>query len=154
MIRKCQDCGTWVFCPRPVCGDCASDKLEWIEVSGKGKIFAFTIIREVVGQALRGFAPDIPYVTAWIDLDEGRVFVAISSAVQSTRSISICRCKSFSKTAATESHFQSSSRRPNQSRPSEKRNNPIQITFSSHESSWSGQLAKLKNRLGIPSQAH
>jgi uncharacterized protein len=74
MIQKCQDCGTWVFCPRPVCGDCASDKLEWIEVSGKGKIFAFTVIREVVGQALRGFAPDIPYVTAWIDLDEGPRF--------------------------------------------------------------------------------
>ena len=68
MMQKCQNCGTWVFCPRPVCGDCASDKLEWVQVSGKGKIFSFTVIREVVGQALRGFAPDIPYVTAWIDL--------------------------------------------------------------------------------------
>jgi uncharacterized OB-fold protein len=27
-----------------------------------------------VGQALRGFAPDIPYVTAWIDLDDGPRF--------------------------------------------------------------------------------
>ena len=27
-----------------------------------------------MGQALRGFAPDIPYVTAWIDLDEGPRF--------------------------------------------------------------------------------
>ena len=71
MIQKCQDCGTWVFCPRPVCGECASDKLDWVEVSGKGKIFSFTVIREVVGQVLRGFAPDIPYVTAWIDLDGG-----------------------------------------------------------------------------------
>ena len=57
MMQKCQDCGTWVFCPRPVCGDCASEKLEWVQVSGKGKIFCFTIIREVVGTALRGFAP-------------------------------------------------------------------------------------------------
>jgi hypothetical protein len=74
MMQKCQDCGTWVFCPRPVCGDCASDKLEWVEVSGKGKIFSFTVIREVVGQALRGFAPDIPYITAWVDLDDGPRF--------------------------------------------------------------------------------
>ena len=74
MMQKCRDCGTWVFCPRPVCGECASDKLEWIQVSGKGKIFSFTVIREVVGQALRGFAPDIPYVTAWVDLDEGPRF--------------------------------------------------------------------------------
>jgi uncharacterized protein len=63
VMQKCQNCRTWVFCPRPVCGDCASDKLEWVQVSGKGKVFSFTVIREVVGQALRGFAPDIPYVT-------------------------------------------------------------------------------------------
>ncbi len=74
MMQKCQDCGTWVFCPRPVCGDCASDKLEWVQVTGKGKIFCFTVVREVVGQALRGFAPDIPYVTAWVDLDDGPRF--------------------------------------------------------------------------------
>src|ERR1051325_1988968 len=74
VMQKCKDCGTWIFCPRPVCGDCASDKLEWVELSGKGKIFSFTVIREVVGQALRGFGPDIPYVTAWIDLDEGPRF--------------------------------------------------------------------------------
>ncbi|MGH7886594.1 MAG: Zn-ribbon domain-containing OB-fold protein, partial [Candidatus Binatia bacterium] len=42
-----------------------------VQVSGKGKIFAITVIREVVGQALSGFAPDIPYVTAWVDLDDG-----------------------------------------------------------------------------------
>ncbi|HEY7169071.1 MAG TPA: zinc ribbon domain-containing protein, partial [Candidatus Binatia bacterium] len=69
MMQKCKDCGTWIFCPRPVCGDCASENLEWVQLSGKGKIFSFTVIREVVGQALRGFAPDIPYITAWIDLD-------------------------------------------------------------------------------------
>jgi uncharacterized OB-fold protein len=74
MMQKCEDCGTWIFCPRPVCGECASEKLEWVPLSGRGTIFSFTIIREVVGQALRGFAPDIPYVTAWIDLDEGPRF--------------------------------------------------------------------------------
>jgi uncharacterized protein len=73
-MQKCKDCGSWVFCPRPVCGDCSSDKLEWVQLSGRGKVFSFTVIREVVGQALRGFAPDIPYVTAWIDLDEGPRF--------------------------------------------------------------------------------
>ncbi|HMA81894.1 MAG TPA: Zn-ribbon domain-containing OB-fold protein [Candidatus Binatia bacterium] len=74
MMQKCGNCGTWVFPPRPVCGDCASEKLEWVPVSGKGKIFCFTIIREVVGTALRGFGPDIPYVTAWVDLDDGPRF--------------------------------------------------------------------------------
>jgi uncharacterized OB-fold protein len=74
MMQRCQDCKSWVFCPRPVCVECNSDKLEWVQLSGRGKVFSFTVIREVVGRALRGFAPDIPYVTAWIDLDEGPRF--------------------------------------------------------------------------------
>jgi uncharacterized OB-fold protein len=74
VMQKCQDCGAWIFCPRPICVECNSDRLEWVQVSGRGKVFSFTIIREVVGHALRGFAPDIPYVTAWIDLDEGPRF--------------------------------------------------------------------------------
>jgi uncharacterized OB-fold protein len=74
VMQKCKDCGSWIFCPRPICVECNSDNLDWVQVSGRGKVFSFTIIREVVGQALRGFAPDIPYVTAWIDLDEGPRF--------------------------------------------------------------------------------
>ena len=42
MMQKCGNCSTWVFPPRPVCGDCASEKLEWVQVSGKGKVFCFT----------------------------------------------------------------------------------------------------------------
>jgi uncharacterized OB-fold protein len=74
VMPRCQDCQSWVWCPRPVCGECGSAKLEWEQLSGRGKVFAFTVIREVVGRALRGFAPDIPYVTAWVDLDEGPRF--------------------------------------------------------------------------------
>jgi uncharacterized protein len=74
VMQKCRDCGSWIFCPRPICVECNSDKLDWVQVGGRGKVFSFTIIREVVGQALRGFAPDIPYVTAWIDLDDGPRF--------------------------------------------------------------------------------
>jgi uncharacterized OB-fold protein len=74
MMQRCKDCQSWVFCPRPICLECSSDKLEWVELSGRGKIFSFTVIREVVGRALRGFARDIPYVTAWVDLDEGPRF--------------------------------------------------------------------------------
>lgn len=74
MMQRCKHCESWVFCPRPICVECNSDDLEWVTMSGKGTVFSFTIIREVVGHALRGFAPDIPYVTAWIDLDEGPRF--------------------------------------------------------------------------------
>ena len=74
VMQRCGDCGSWVWCPRPVCVECGGEKLEWVPLSGRGEVFAFTVIREVVGRALRGFAPDIPYVTAWIDLEEGPRF--------------------------------------------------------------------------------
>lgn len=71
VMQRCDDCHSWVWCPRPACVECGSEKLQWMPLSGRGRVFAFTVIREVVGRALRGFAKDIPYVTAWIDLDEG-----------------------------------------------------------------------------------
>lgn len=74
LIQRCSDCQSWVWCPRPACVECASEQLKWTPVSGRGHVFAFTVIREVIGRALRGFEKDIPYVTAWIDLDEGPRF--------------------------------------------------------------------------------
>jgi uncharacterized OB-fold protein len=71
VMQRCSDCRSWVWCPRPACVECGSEKLEWTLLSGRGDVFAFTVIREVVGRALRGFASDIPYVTAWVDLEEG-----------------------------------------------------------------------------------
>jgi hypothetical protein len=71
IMQRCKDCGSWVWCPRPACVECGGEKLEWTQLSGRGQVFAFTVIREVVGRALRGFASDIPYVTAWVDLEEG-----------------------------------------------------------------------------------
>ncbi|MFQ5683785.1 MAG: Zn-ribbon domain-containing OB-fold protein [Candidatus Binatia bacterium] len=71
VVQRCKDCGSWVWCPRPACVECGSDNVEWLPVSGRGTVFAFTVIREAVGRALRGFTKDIPYVTAWIDLEEG-----------------------------------------------------------------------------------
>ncbi|MBI4529713.1 MAG: OB-fold domain-containing protein [Deltaproteobacteria bacterium] len=74
VMQRCSACRSWIWCPRPACVECGSENLRWTPLSGHGKVFAFTVIREVVGRALRGFARDIPYVTAWIDLDEGPRF--------------------------------------------------------------------------------
>jgi uncharacterized OB-fold protein len=71
-IQRCQDCRAWVWTPRPSCNECGSQKLDWTPTSGKGEIYSFTVIRQVVGRAAsKAFEPDIPYVIAWVDLDEG-----------------------------------------------------------------------------------
>ena len=46
--------------------------IQWQALSGQGEVYSFTVIRQVVGRAAsKAFENDIPYVIAWIDLDEG-----------------------------------------------------------------------------------
>jgi uncharacterized OB-fold protein len=57
---------------RPSCFECGSERLAWTPMSGKGEVYSFTVIRQVVGRAAsKAFEPDIPYVIAWVDLEEG-----------------------------------------------------------------------------------
>jgi uncharacterized OB-fold protein len=72
MIQHCQNCQAWVWTPRPSCHECGSENLQWTQMSGKGEVYSFTVIRQVVGRAAsKAFEPDIPYVIAWVDLAEG-----------------------------------------------------------------------------------
>ena len=72
IIQRCKNCQSWVWTPRPSCNECGSEKIEWTQVNGKGEIYSFTVIRQVVGRAAsQAFEPDIPYVIAWVDLAEG-----------------------------------------------------------------------------------
>ena len=68
LIQRCRACRKHVFYPRALCTHCHSDKLEWVEASGEGTIYSFTIARRPAGPA---FAADVPYVVALIDLKEG-----------------------------------------------------------------------------------
>jgi uncharacterized protein len=71
-MPRCRDCGAFTWPPRPACSECGSTELEWTDLSGRGSVYSFTVIRQVVGgPAAKAFEPDIPYVVAWIDLDEG-----------------------------------------------------------------------------------
>ena len=71
VLQRCSACNSFVWTPRPACVECGSDRLEWTRVSGKGKVFSFTVIRQVTSRGGRGFEKELPYVVAWIELDEG-----------------------------------------------------------------------------------
>jgi uncharacterized OB-fold protein len=72
LMQRCLDCSNFVWTPRPRCFQCGSEQLEWQELSGNGEVYSFTVIRQVVGRAASpAFEKDIPYVIAWIDLNEG-----------------------------------------------------------------------------------
>jgi uncharacterized protein len=66
-LQHCGACGAFIYYPRPRCPTCMSDNLTWERVSGRGKLYSYTIVRRA---STRSFA-DGPYVLAIVELDEG-----------------------------------------------------------------------------------
>lgn len=68
VLKKCKDCGHIDHPPYLYCTNCHSDNAEWIEASGKGKLYAYAINEYMVPFP---FWDDMPYVVAMVDLEEG-----------------------------------------------------------------------------------
>lgn len=45
LIQRCLSCTRGIFYPRMICPHCGSDKLEWIQPSGKGVVYSTTVVR-------------------------------------------------------------------------------------------------------------
>lgn len=72
MGSKCKKCGAMYVPPRKLCVKCNSTDSEWIEMSGKGKIAAFSCIG--VGTTFmvsKGYSMKKPYCFSVVQLDEG-----------------------------------------------------------------------------------
>jgi uncharacterized OB-fold protein len=67
MIQRCEDCGTYIHWPQVRCPRCGSERLGAAEVSGRGTVYAFSIVHHVFHPA---FAADAPYSLALIELAE------------------------------------------------------------------------------------
>ena len=69
---RCVKCKT-IYCPpRADCHKCMTSEVEWIELSGRGKLVAFTVIH--VGP--EKYEKYVPYVVAMIELEEGPKLMA------------------------------------------------------------------------------
>ena len=68
LLQRCRACGAFQHYPRGVCASCWSSDLEWKPGSGRGTVHTFTVTRRT--QA-RGFRDELPYVLAWVELEEG-----------------------------------------------------------------------------------
>ena len=70
VIQECNKCKNKQWFPRPWCIECGSRDLDWIQVSGRGNVYSFTIIRKVI-RNLPAFQDDIPFLIGLIELEEG-----------------------------------------------------------------------------------
>jgi uncharacterized OB-fold protein len=64
----CQDCGKIFFPPGPCCPHCMSQNLTWKALSGRGTVETWTVFHQLY---FKGFATDLPYNVAVVQLEEG-----------------------------------------------------------------------------------
>ena len=63
----CDDCNRPSFPPKPFCPHCWSNKVSWIELTGRGMLYSVTTVH--AGPAV--FSADLPYKVGIVDLEEG-----------------------------------------------------------------------------------
>ena len=67
-----RDSGILYMPPRPLCTESYSDDMEWVELSGKGKLTAYTVITVAPSHMIdEGYGFKNPYCTGIVQLDEG-----------------------------------------------------------------------------------
>lgn len=67
IIQYCGNCRRYQFYPRIVCKNCMSD-VEWVEASGEGTIYSFTVVHRVFNN---NFKEKAPFIVALVELKEG-----------------------------------------------------------------------------------
>jgi uncharacterized protein len=68
VMPRCKTCDHLFFYPRAECPRCLSNHLEWMKVSGRGRLHTYTVVYQPANAAFRD---DAPYVYAVVQLDEG-----------------------------------------------------------------------------------
>ncbi|HXN43364.1 MAG TPA: Zn-ribbon domain-containing OB-fold protein, partial [Xanthobacteraceae bacterium] len=61
LIRRCAACGKAHWYPRKTCPFCWSEETAWVEASGRGTIYSYSVMRRAAE----------PYVVAYVTLAEG-----------------------------------------------------------------------------------
>jgi hypothetical protein len=72
MAYKCLNCGAY-YHPSIYCVSCDAPSMEWVKVSGKGRVFTFGVYHQAYHPAWK---EDIPYNVSWIKLDEGPLLLS------------------------------------------------------------------------------
>lgn len=68
LLKKCKNCGHIDHPPYLFCTECMHEECEWVEASGKAKIY--TLTTTMLGAPVP-FWNDMPYTIAMVDLVEG-----------------------------------------------------------------------------------
>jgi uncharacterized OB-fold protein len=77
-IPRCSGCTRWMWYPEPPCRWCGASAMTWHDVSGRGRLFAWSVIRYAW---IPQVADRLPFVTGLIALDEDPAVRVVSYVV-------------------------------------------------------------------------
>ena len=68
-IQRCTDCGWYAYPPNVVCSNCLAPEpsFRYEPVSGRGRVTTWTVVHQAF---LPGFAAEVPYTVAEVELEE------------------------------------------------------------------------------------
>lgn len=68
LLQSCVECARLRFPAMPHCPHCASPRSEWRELSGRGTVYSWIVVRQAFWPQ---FAGEVPYALVTVDLEEG-----------------------------------------------------------------------------------
>jgi uncharacterized OB-fold protein len=67
VVPRCDACDRLVWYPETECPSCGGGPLTWTPMSGRGRVFTWTVVRRAF---LPAFEQMVPFVTGLVSLDE------------------------------------------------------------------------------------
>ena len=65
VFQQCTDCDHTRHPPAPVCPECRSADFEWLEVTGRGEVYTYTIVHRPIAAE-----QELPFVIAVVALED------------------------------------------------------------------------------------
>lgn len=75
-IQRCSACGYYNHPPKPLCDRCSSPELTFEAVSGRGRVYSYTVMHQ---RNIAGFEDQVPYVNLLVELDEQPQLLLVSN---------------------------------------------------------------------------
>ncbi|MGE0388026.1 MAG: Zn-ribbon domain-containing OB-fold protein [Gammaproteobacteria bacterium] len=93
VAQKCGACGTLRLPAHPFCGACRAEAVEWVALSGRGRLWSFIVHH---GPTLPAFAPHVPFPVIVAELAEdprlplvGNILAAPDASIDSLEPASL-----------------------------------------------------------------
>src|SRR5262249_10878952 len=77
-LPRCDGCARYVWYPDGTCRFCGSHAATWAVVSGRGRLFSWTVVRRAF---IPQFARDVPDATGVVTIDEDPAVRVVSRVV-------------------------------------------------------------------------